>query len=90
MAVTVVTERRTAAQRGHAGGFSGGARAGGVGRGYSGAGISRGGASYGARPLLTRNLNGALRQLPRLWAKALRTAKLDWRPGLWFQHEIAK
>ena len=32
--------------------------------------------------LLIRNLDGTLRQLPRLWAKVLRTAKLDWRARL--------
>ena len=69
--VAVVTEAAVdmaASAEGHAG-FSGGARAGRSGRGYSGAGISPWCWRLWREALLIRNLNGTLRQLPRLRAK---------------------
>ena len=80
-----------AGDKGHGGGghagSSGSAHGGSAARGYSGTGISRGAGSYGGRYYSSGISTG---HYGGYGQRVLRTAKLNWRPDLWFQREIAR
>ena len=73
---------------GHAG-LSGSAHGGSAARGYSGTAIGRGAGSYGGKYYSSGISTGRYGNYGGYGQRVLRTAKLNWRPDLWFQREIA-